>query len=77
MKCEGRLRKADILTIIRRATKVFGKSLMLKSIAEEPNMLSIQDPICVFGDLHGHFFDLLNMLQQVEYVTKYKYLTLF
>lgn len=30
-------------------------------VANEPNMLSIKDPVVVFGDIHGHFYDLLNI----------------
>ncbi|KDO22081.1 hypothetical protein SPRG_12067 [Saprolegnia parasitica CBS 223.65] len=33
----------------------------------EPNVLEIQAPVVVFGDLHGQFFDLLKMLDQIEF----------
>lgn len=34
---------------------------MLKA---EPNLAQIDEPICVVGDLHGQYFDLLNMISK-------------
>lgn len=34
---------------------------MLKS---EPNLAQIDEPICVVGDLHGQYYDLLNMISK-------------
>ena len=28
---------------------------------KEPNLIKMEDPVCIFGDLHGHFYDLLNI----------------
>lgn len=30
----------------------------------EPNLAQIDEPICVVGDLHGQYFDMLNMIQK-------------
>ncbi|OQR84618.1 serine/threonine-protein phosphatase 2B catalytic subunit [Achlya hypogyna] len=34
---------------------------------KEPNVLEIQAPVVVFGDLHGQFFDLLKMLDKISF----------
>jgi serine/threonine-protein phosphatase 2B catalytic subunit len=34
---------------------------LLKS---EPNLAQIDEPICVVGDLHGQYYDLLNMISK-------------
>lgn len=34
---------------------------MLKT---EPNLATIDEPICVVGDLHGQYYDLLNMISK-------------
>ena len=40
--------------------KIF--ELALAIFREEPNVLMIEAPCCVFGDLHGQFYDLMNLL---------------
>ena len=30
----------------------------------EPNLAQIDEPICVVGDLHGQYYDLLNMISK-------------
>lgn len=27
----------------------------------EPNLVKLKEPICVVGDIHGQYFDLLNL----------------
>ena len=51
---EGRLSKSDIKEII---------NLFKKVIKNEPNIVKIDDPITVVGDLHGQFYDLLKCLE--------------
>ncbi|OMJ74062.1 hypothetical protein SteCoe_27115 [Stentor coeruleus] len=50
---EGVLSKQDCLGIINRATDLFRR---------EPNLISLQDPITVVGDIHGQYYDLIKML---------------
>jgi serine/threonine-protein phosphatase 2B catalytic subunit len=52
---EGPLTKEQACRILKSAIQ------LLKS---EPNMIQIDEPVCVVGDLHGQYFDLLNMLQK-------------
>ena len=49
---EGKLTKSDILEMI---------SLFQAQIKSEPNIIKVQDPVTVVGDLHGQFYDLLNL----------------
>jgi len=51
---EGRLRREDGLQIISMAQKVY---------SQEPNLLRLNDPITVCGDVHGQFFDLLRLME--------------
>eukprot|EP00002_Diphylleia_rotans_P006703 TRINITY_DN1607_c0_g1_i2.p1 TRINITY_DN1607_c0_g1~~TRINITY_DN1607_c0_g1_i2.p1 ORF type:complete len:215 (+),score=43.37 TRINITY_DN1607_c0_g1_i2:99-743(+) len=51
---EGRLRREDVKRIIERATEIFRK---------ESNLLTIDSPITVCGDIHGQFYDLLKLFE--------------
>lgn len=52
LKAEGTLAKKDAVTIVKSTMNLLKK---------EPNLKNMNDPICIFGDIHGHFYDLLNM----------------
>jgi len=51
---EGLLSEADALEMINRAAAILRK---------EPNLMRLNDPITVCGDIHGQFFDLLKLLE--------------
>eukprot|EP01002_Notosolenus_urceolatus_P015990 NODE_924_length_1683_cov_68.042228_g757_i0.p1 GENE.NODE_924_length_1683_cov_68.042228_g757_i0~~NODE_924_length_1683_cov_68.042228_g757_i0.p1 ORF type:complete len:502 (+),score=152.98 NODE_924_length_1683_cov_68.042228_g757_i0:104-1507(+) len=51
---EGLLSTRDALEIIQRAAVIFRK---------EPNLLSVQDPVTVCGDVHGQFYDLVKLFE--------------
>lgn len=51
---EGSVSKADCLTIIHKATEAFRR---------EPNLVQLQDPVTVVGDIHGQYHDLLKILE--------------
>ena len=51
---EARLLKSDLMAIFSTASDIFRR---------EPNLIEIQDPITVVGDIHGQFYDLLKILE--------------
>jgi serine/threonine-protein phosphatase 2B catalytic subunit len=51
---EGRLEKSDLLELINNYVNI---------IKAEPNILRIQDPVTVVGDIHGQYYDLLKLLE--------------
>lgn len=61
-KREGRLLKESVLDILKQATVIFS-SLPLGCLEGEPNVLTIEDPISVVGDIHGQFYDLIKILE--------------
>lgn len=55
MQREGPVTKTQCMRLLRMAYNIF---------KSEPNMVQIDEPICVVGDLHGQYFDLLNMISK-------------
>ncbi|KAK1441912.1 serine/threonine-protein phosphatase 2b catalytic subunit 1-related protein [Babesia gibsoni] len=53
LRDEGRIAKEDAITIIRNAKDAFHS---------EPNMLRVEQPVAVVGDIHGQYYDLLTVL---------------
>ncbi len=51
---EGRLAKADLLELI---------NIFIGIVKAEPNIVKIEDPVTVVGDIHGQFYDLLKLLE--------------
>ena len=60
----GILTLEDCLTIIKRADDILKK---------EPNMLALNDPVTVVGDIHGQFYDLLKILEVGGDISNVKY----
>lgn len=53
LKREGKLLKTDIFKIIKLVSDLFKK---------EGNLVHVNDPITVVGDIHGQYYDLLKLL---------------
>merc|ERR1719162_1688361 len=51
---EGALAQELLLDIIQKASALF---------REEPNLLKLNDPITVVGDIHGQYYDLIKLLE--------------
>ena len=51
---EGNLSKADAMRLVGKATEIFRR---------EANMIAIEDPVTVVGDIHGQYYDLLKILE--------------
>ena len=64
---EGKLSKSDFLELI---------TLFKIQVKSEPNILKIQDPITVVGDIHGQYYDLLKLIEIGDDPETTKYLFL-
>lgn len=54
LSSEGALSQELLLELVRKASVIFAK---------EPNMLKLNDPITVVGDIHGQYYDLVKLLE--------------
>lgn len=46
---EGRLTKVDLLELLNK---------FIDLVKKEPNVIEMEDPVTVVGDIHGQFYDL-------------------
>ncbi len=60
----GILALEDCVTIVKQAMDVLKK---------EPNVLALNDPVTVVGDIHGQFYDLLKILDVGGDISTVKY----
>ncbi|EGR29243.1 ser thr protein phosphatase family protein, putative [Ichthyophthirius multifiliis] len=64
---EGRIEKEDLLKLVAQCNKI---------MRSEGNLLSVQDPVTVIGDIHGQYYDLLKILEIGGSLDNTKYLFL-
>jgi serine/threonine-protein phosphatase 2B catalytic subunit len=55
------------MKIIKLGTAIFKK---------EPNLVKVEEPVVVVGDIHGQYYDLVHMLNKAGDPTKVNYLFL-
>lgn len=64
---QGFLSKPQLKQIIQMATDIF---------RQEPNLIQLEDPINIVGDLHGQYYDLFRLIKKAGDPLKHKYLFL-
>ena len=37
----------------------------LMRIEAEPNLLKVQEPVIIIGDIHGQYYDMIHMFEKV------------
>jgi len=59
------LRRSQVLKILELGTTI---------LKNEPNLVSVPEPVVVVGDIHGQYYDLVHMLNKAGDPVKLNYL---
>jgi serine/threonine-protein phosphatase 2B catalytic subunit len=65
MKAEGKISKENMVKLI---------GLALDIIKKEPCLVHMKEPICLVGDIHGQFYDLVHLIEKAGKPSKINYL---
>ena len=70
LNLEGKIEKPCLERILREVTAVFRKSEQSKTntsdaLDNEPNMLRVEEPVIIIGDIHGQYFDMIHMFEKI------------
>lgn len=53
---EGHISKEEVIAIVKEAIVLLKK---------EPNIVRIQEPVIIVGDIHGQYYDMIHMFEKV------------
>lgn len=68
---EGTIDKPCLVRILNEVTALFGKFTLINThthkivVAKEPNLLRVEEPVIIVGDIHGQYFDMIHMFKKV------------
>jgi serine/threonine-protein phosphatase 2B catalytic subunit len=61
---EGIIPKPVLLKLLKDSINIFSKWHIEQFLEKEANMVKIEEPIVIVGDLHGQYYDLVHMLEK-------------
>ena len=54
-----------IIIIVVSSIDINQKHRVCECAGNEPNMIRIQEPVIIIGDIHGQFYDMIHMFEKV------------
>ena len=67
LKFEGKITKDNMAKLI---------GLTMDIVKKEPCLVQIAEPVCLVGDIHGQFYDLVHLIEKAGKPSKINYLFL-
>ena len=75
LKAEGHLKKSKLNELITKVTNIMSMftskfisqfiDFSIFNLENEPNIVCVTSPTIIVGDIHGQFYDLINMFEKV------------
>lgn len=74
---EGQIEKQCLIRILNDVKAIYRKfapchsqcSILIRRFSlvagNEPNMIRVEEPVIIIGDIHGQFFDMIHMFEKV------------
>ena len=53
---EGSISKQELMKLI---------NLVIPILNKEPNIMQVQEPVIIIGDIHGQYYDMIHMFEKV------------